>query len=179
MIVSMKIINALAPGVFRLERCIGDISHEANRRLKWFDYYEKVGRNARKTCRHFGISPDTFYRWKKRYRPDDLTTLEERSHRPRRVRRPTWTSETAQAVLGLREEYPRWGKDKLAVLLEERGIKVSVSMVGRILKYLKGRGILREPIPNMSQRKRGPKIVLTQSGSQRNTSPKSREILWR
>ena len=151
----MKIINGLAPGALKLSRHIGDISKEAYNRLKWFDYYERVGRNARKACRHFGISPDTFYRWKKRYRPDDLKTLEEHSRRPRHVRHSTWTTETAQAVLTLREEYPRWGKEKLAVLLKERGVKVSVSMVGRILKYLKERGALKEPITNhISARKR-------------------------
>lgn len=151
----MKIVNGLAPGALKLGKRIGDISHEANTRLKWFDYYERMGRNARKTCRYFGISPDTFYRWKKRYRPDNLKTLEERSRRPRRVRHPTWATETAQAVLVLREEYPRWGKEKLVVLLKERGIKISVSMVGRILKYLKERGMLKEPIINhISARKR-------------------------
>jgi len=175
----MKIINALVPGALKLSKHVGDISHEANRRLKWFDYYEFVGRNARKTCRHFGISPDTFYRWKKRYRPENLRTLEMRSCRPKRVRQSTWTIETVQAVLAMREEYPRWGKEKLAVLLQGKGIEVSVSMVGRILKYLKGRGVLKEPIRNMSQRKGEPKIVLTQSGSQRNMLLESREISWR
>jgi len=151
----MKIINGLAPGALKLRKRIGDISHEANTRLKWFDYYDGVGRNARKTCRHFGISPDTFYRWKKRYRPDDLKTLEERSRCPKRVRRPTWTTEIVQAILELREQYPRWGKDKLTVLLEGKGINVSVSMVGRIIRYLKNRGVLKEPIPNhVSTRKR-------------------------
>src|SRR4030042_442326 len=151
----MKIVSALAPGALALGKRIGDISHEAYTRLKWFDYYEKVGRNARKTCRHFGISPDTFYRWKKRYRPYDLSTLEARPRRPKRVRKPTWSTETVQAVLVLREEYPRWGKEKLAVLLRERDIEVSVSMVGRILRYLKDRGVLKEPIINhVSARKK-------------------------
>jgi len=151
----MKIINALVPGALTVGKRIGDISHEASTRLKWFDYYERVGRNARKTCRHFGISPDTFYRWKKRYRPYDLRTLEVWSHRPKRVRQPTWTVGTVQAVLEIREEYPGWGKEKLATLLAGRGIKVSASMAGRILKYLKLRGILREPISNhISVRKR-------------------------
>ncbi len=48
-------------------------------------------------------------------------------------------------MLGLREEYPRWGKDKLVVLLRREGWRVSTSMVGRILKRLKERGVLREP----------------------------------
>jgi transposase InsO family protein len=58
-------------------------------------------------------------------------------------------------VLKLREQYPRWGKDKLAVLLEREGWQVSVSMVGRILTALKARGVLREPPANgISTRKR-------------------------
>jgi transposase len=43
------------------------------------------------TCQHFGISRLTFYRWHRRYDPLDLTSLEARSHRPRRRRQPTWS----------------------------------------------------------------------------------------
>jgi putative transposase len=150
----MKVINGLAPGVIRISKRTADISKEAKKRLGWFDFYEAHGRNARKACRHFGISPDTFYRWKKRYDPKNLRTLEDRSHRPRHVRQPTWSMETSEAVLKLREEYPRWGKEKLAVLLNERGYRVSASMVGRILKRLKDRGILREPIANSISRRK-------------------------
>jgi transposase len=54
------------------------------------------------------------------------------------------------AVLRIREMYPRWGKEKLAALLKrDEGIQVSASMVGRILKRLKERGVLREPIPKL------------------------------
>ncbi len=151
----MRIISALVPGAVSLKKRIADITHDANKRLAWFDFYEKHGRNARATCIHFHISPDTFYRWKKRYRPSDLSSLEEHSHRPRHVRQPTWTTETVKAVQQLREEYPRWGKAKLVHLLAKQGIIVSESMVGRIIKYLKGRGVLREPLPNyISARKR-------------------------
>ena len=37
-----------------------DLTEEVKQKLEWFDFYEKQGRNARLTCRHFGISPDTF-----------------------------------------------------------------------------------------------------------------------
>ena len=47
-----------------------------------------------------------------------------------------------QAVLELREQYHCWGKVKLAVLLEERWMKLSISMVGRILRHLTERGVL-------------------------------------
>ena len=142
----MKIRSALVPGSITVGKRIGDISHEATKRLKWFDYYNSHGRNARFTCRYFGISPDTFYKWKRRYHPDDLKTLEDRSHRPKHVRHPTWSVEQVQAVLKLREEHPRWGKEKLANLLAEEGIKVSASMVSRIIYYLKSRGVLKEPL---------------------------------
>ena len=46
----------------------------------------------------------------------------------------------------LRLQFPRWGKDKLAVLLRQQGETVSTSMVGRILNQLKGSGQLAEPL---------------------------------
>ena len=127
----------------------------ARQRLKWMDYYEARGRNAALTSRYFGISRQTFYRWRRRYDPYRLSSLEGRSHRPKRLRQPTWSRELSLAVLPLREQYPRWGKDKLVVLLRERGWQVSTSMVGRILNSLKARGALREPLRSgISTRKR-------------------------
>ena len=132
-----------------------DLSWEGKRRLAWIEWYNSHGRNARRTCRHFSISPDTFYRWYRRYDRHDLSTLENRSRRPLRLRQPTWSAELEQAVLRLREQYPRWGKDKLAVLLAREGQRVSTSMVGRILTRARQRGILREPPLNgISARKR-------------------------
>jgi putative transposase len=151
----MKIISGVISGVSRLARLNLELSKEAGRRLKWLDYYYTHGQNARLTCRHFDISPQTFYRWKRRYAPKDPGTLEDRSHRPRRVRQPTYSIELVGAVVKLREEYPRWGKDKLVILLQQESYQVSASTVGRILRYAKGRGILKEPISNyVSARKR-------------------------
>jgi putative transposase len=143
----MKIKSGVVSGVSRLAR-ITELSKEFSRRLKWFDYYNSHGRNARLTCRYFGISPQTFYRWKRRYNPKHLESLEGRSHKPKHLRQSTWSHELAQQVLSLREEYPRWGKDKLCELLHEQGHQVSTSMVGRILHKLKASGILKEPVPN-------------------------------
>lgn len=140
----MHIVTARVPGAARLAR-LPELSRMARQRVKWMDYYRGHGRNAALTCRYFGISRQTFYRWKRRYNPMDLTTLEERCHRPWRLRQPTWSRELSLAVLHLREQYPRWGKDKLAVLLRDRGWCVSTSMVGRILTRLKDGGALKEP----------------------------------
>lgn len=123
-----------------------DLSSEAKKRLKWFDWHRGHGQNVSLTCRHFGIARETFYRWKRRYDPFDLASLEDRSSRPRTVRRRTWTTAEVLAVQRLRETFSRWGKEKLAVLLLRDGLKLSASRVGRILRYLKGRGLLREPL---------------------------------
>jgi len=135
------------PGTNRLAS-IPALSKKAKQRLKWFDYYQFHNRNARLTCRYFGISPQTFYRWKRRYDPRHTESLEDRSHRPRQVRQPTYSLELVDAVLKSREEYPRWGKDKLLILLHREGFTSSASTVGRILKKLKERGVLKEPLPN-------------------------------
>jgi putative transposase len=134
------------PKAARLARVGVELSREARRRLGWMEWYKAHGENARLTCRHFHISPDTFYRWWRRYDPYDLRSLEGRSQRPRRVRQPTWSPALVQAVWDLREQYPRWGKDKLVCLLREQGWTISTSMVGRIWTSLKQRGVLREPL---------------------------------
>ena len=121
-----------------------ELSRAASVRLGWMDFYRK-SQNVTLTCRHFGISRQTFYRWRKRYEPLDLTTLEERSHCPRRRRQPTWSFSLEEKVLTLRLRFPRWGKDKLAVLLRRQHLAVSTSMVGRILTRLKKHGRLVEP----------------------------------
>ena len=133
----MKIVNGLAPKVMRLAKLQPELSKEASKRLKWFDYYKRHDHNARLTCRYFGISPQTFYRWKHRYDPKSLGSLEGHSCRPRKVRRPTYSPELVEAVLKLREKYPRWGKSKLMVLLCEKGYQTSASTVGRIIAHLK------------------------------------------
>ncbi len=124
-----------------------NLSDAAKRRLKWMDYYRSNANNASLTCRHFDISRSTFYLWHKRYDAHNLASLEDHSCRPRRVKQPTWSPETIQAVKRVREQYPRWGKNKLAVMLAREGIAVSASMVGRILRHLKRTGQLVEPIP--------------------------------
>lgn len=121
------------------------LSREAKQRLKMLDYARTHSVSA--TCRHFGIARSTFYRWQKRYDPTRLSLLENRSSRPRQCRRPTWTVAQVEAVRQAREDAPRWGKDKLAVVLKREGVRLSVSMIGRILRELKRRGRLVEPVP--------------------------------
>jgi putative transposase len=97
----------------------------------------------------------SIYRWKRRYDPQNPRTLEDGSRRPQRRRQPTWNWEQAERVRRLRERYPRWGKDKLVVLLRREGWAVSVSMVGRILTSRRQRGALSAPVRFRVKRRRG------------------------
>ncbi|MBI2817654.1 MAG: helix-turn-helix domain-containing protein [Acidobacteria bacterium] len=71
-------------------------------------HYLQHGRNAAFTCRHFGISRQTFYRWWRRYNRHDLLTLESGSHRPYHRRQPTWSAPLQQAVLALQAAARLW-----------------------------------------------------------------------
>ena len=127
-------VYSTIPG-YKYLASIPKLSKKARQRLKWFEYYYSHSQNARLTYRHFDISPQTFYRWKKRYDPKHL-------------RQPTYLVELVETVLRLREEYPRWDKDKLVILLRREGFDCSASTVGRILHKLRERGVLREPMLN-------------------------------
>jgi len=133
---------------------LDDLQADVRRRLQWFDWHASHGENVSLTCRHFGISRQTFYRWRERYNPQDLRSLGDHSSQPRNVRQRTWTTEEVVAVRKLRERFPFWGKAKLAVLLLGDGIRLSVSRIGRILAYLKRTRQLKEPLRRTSAQRR-------------------------
>jgi transposase InsO family protein len=122
-----------------------DLSARARARLAMIDWHLAHGANVSRTARHFGYSRPVVYRWLARYDRFRLETLEDRPSTPRRRRRPAWTIDEIRAVRELRLRYPRWGKDKLAVLLRRQGMVLSVSRVGRILGRLLRSGELGEP----------------------------------
>jgi putative transposase len=174
---STTIYGSLIPGSEYIRSLIrqGTISKEAANRLRWFDFYARHG-DARLTCRHFDISPQTFYRWKNRFDPYDLTTLEAESRRPHRVRQPQTPALVEDRILKLRLQYPRWGKDKLVVLLKREGIRVSTSTVGRVMKRLKERGVLVEPLNirlarEARKRRRKPRYAIRKPPGYRVTAP--------
>jgi len=143
---SMKIYGNILIGAGKLSR-IPQLSKEAKRRLKWMDWYKSHGRNARLTCRHFGLSPDVFYRWKNRYNPYNLLSLEDDkiTRTPHNVRQPETDPAIEKRIKEIREEYPRWGKKKIWKLLDREEINTSIPTVGRTLTRLRERGILKEP----------------------------------
>lgn len=121
------------------------ISERANNRLRlvsaWAEM-RKQGDTAEEAARVIGISRATLYRWQERLRKSGARGLEESSRRPKHVRQRSWGMDAVELVKEMRELYPRWGKEKIAVLAAREGMKLSVSTTGRILHYLKQRGYL-------------------------------------
>lgn len=134
---------------------LSDKAKEHWRYLSAWQGLRRRGLSSAVSSEALGLPRSTLYRWQRSLKEHGPQGLEARSRRPKRRRQPTWSPELADAVLELRERYPRWGKDKLVVLLQREGWQVSTSMVGRILNRLKARGVLREPPRNgISARKR-------------------------
>jgi len=81
-----------------------------------------------------------------------------------------------ERVRQLREEYPRWGKEKLAVVLKREGINLSGSTVGRVMKRLRARGVLVEPenvrqAKLARQRRRKPRYAIRRPKGYRVEAP--------
>lgn len=127
---------------------------KARQRQRMLAWHRAAGGDVSRTARHFGVSRSTVYRWLAREAPHRPASLLDRSSRPQRVRERTWGDRELTAVQQARAAYPRWGKDKLVHVLARRGLRLSVSMVGRILTVLRATGQLVEPLRRISARKR-------------------------
>jgi len=125
--------SSILPGAASLAR-LPVLSKEAKQRLAWMDHYRKSG-NAALTCRYFGISRQCFHKWRQRYDPHRLSSLEERSRRPRRTRRWEVSRHEEFRILALRKQHIRYGKMKLKVLYEKQyGAPLSSWKIQRVIE---------------------------------------------
>ena len=104
-----------------------------------------AGWSARRASMKLGVSRATLYRWQKRINERGTRGLEKSSRKPKRLRTVSRSVELIETVQELREQFPRWVKEKLCVLLGREGFHTSMSTVGRILSYLRKRGLLYDP----------------------------------
>ena len=119
------------------------LSREAKDRLRAVEFARTHGVTLASVAFH--VPRSTLYRWRRRYNPRKLETLENRSRAPKRRRSVCWTWQDEQRILRLRQQHPRWGKRKLVLLLRAEGSLLSEATVGRILARLKRAGRLVEP----------------------------------
>ena len=93
-------------------------------RLKVLEQAAQSPRNVARACRHFGISRQAFYKWKKRYEAHGEAGLCDRPRTPHRSPRST-PREVVSKILYLRQTY-HFGPGKIADYLK-RFHRVSVA----------------------------------------------------
>jgi transposase InsO family protein len=101
-------------------------------RLRIFQHASERDRWVAQTCRRFGISRKTFYKWKKRYEVGGAAGLCDRPTRPLRSPR-SFSQDIVSKVLYLRQNY-HFGPGRIRDYLQRfHDICLAVSSVHRIL----------------------------------------------
>lgn len=114
-------------------KVIYDISEKGKIKLDWLDYYNDHNKNARLTCRRFGISSRTFYKAKNRFEQHRYRGLNDLSRKPHNFRKSKIPLAIISDILKLREEHPTWSKYKIGAILRKKNNIISDSSIGRIL----------------------------------------------
>ena len=104
-----------------------------NWRMKIIRHAAETTHNVSKTCRYFGISRKTFYKWLSRYEALGEASLCDRSRRPKNCPRET-SKQTVSKILYLRQNY-HFGPARIASYLHRyHQIRIAPSSVHRILE---------------------------------------------
>ena len=110
------------------------MKYSLTERKKWLTHHDKNGGNVSATCRKFGISRATFYRWLNRYDSEKpRKSLTYQSRRPKNTRKPRYSTHHLYALADLMVKNPRWGRTKLHAALVTGGWHVSIATVGRMI----------------------------------------------
>lgn len=105
---------------------------EIKRKLKVLLHAEQSG-NTAKTCRYFGVSRSTFYRWQQRYQKSGESGLKNEKPIPINPANKT-PDEVEEKVLYLRKKYHLGPIRIVWYLARYHGIRISDASVYRILK---------------------------------------------
>jgi len=111
------------------------LSKPALKRLEWIDWYYSHERNVSLTCRHFGISRDTFYLWFKRYNGRNLRSLEfdPRTRRPKKVREMTTPLAIRKRIYDIRLADLEKSKYEIHEELKREGVTISHNVIQKVI----------------------------------------------
>lgn len=79
------------------------VDRQVRVRLRWIEHYENITKKVAPTCRYFGITRTTFYRWYNRYMSLGIEGLKDRSSRPYKIRYQI-PHDIVQTILMLRHQ---------------------------------------------------------------------------
>lgn len=112
-----------------------NLSKAALKRLYWFDWYQTHGKNVSLTCRYFGISRDSFYHWKKNFKPYNLQTLEDdtSNRRPHHLREMTTEAWKLKRIYDLRLTDCEKSKWEIHEELKRQNIRIAHNVIQKII----------------------------------------------
>lgn len=142
----------------------------------------KEGWSSKKAIDFLGVKRSTFFNWLKKFNNKEgsikmkTTELENKSCRPHNFRCSKIISPyLVSHILRIRQAEPMYGKEKIKRLLEKEGVYVSVSTVGRVLKYLMDKGKIQNiktlKSKNQGYRKAQRKRYAERIGKQKPQNP--------
>ena len=112
-----------------------NLSKDALKRLSWFDFYFSHNENISLTSRHFGISRDTFYLWKRRFNKRVLQSLEDdkRTRRPHRLREMTTNPRILKRIYDIRLLDTEKSKYEIHEELRREGVFVAHNVIQKVI----------------------------------------------
>jgi transposase InsO family protein len=81
---------------------------------------ERTGLSVTEICRRYGISRQTYYRYRRRYLAEGLPGLEDRSRRPLHPANQI-PADLEVRIVGMRKDHPRWGARRIRSELARAG----------------------------------------------------------
>lgn len=119
------------------------VTQQAKHKLKVLAFWQKFGLEA--TIAAFGTKERTLYSWKAKLKKGGgrFEALNEKSTRPKAVRKRLWPGLVKDRIKQLRNEHPNLGKEKLYIFLQAYCqandlVCPSVSTIGNLIKDLGG-----------------------------------------
>lgn len=94
-------------------------------------------------CKLFGISRKTGYKWLQRFDPQELSSLENRSH-ARLTPYPSTPHSVIEQLLKVKQRYPDWGPRKVHDFLINHNVDFSVPATSTIGDIFKSFGLVEE-----------------------------------
>lgn len=94
----------------------------------------RTGETVADVCRRYGISRDTYYRYRRRYLAEGLDGLEDQSRRP--LTSPGMIPAAVEIrICDMRRDHPRWGARRIRAELTREGLEAPVvSTVHQVLR---------------------------------------------
>lgn len=114
---------------------IASLSKAALKRLTWIDWYHNHGKKVRATCRHFSLSFETFYLWKKRFNTIGLKGLEDdtKTRRPKTIRQMTTAPSVIDRIKTIRGADPEKSKYEIKAELQDEGIRIGYNTIQKVI----------------------------------------------